>query len=175
MLKSKSAKDEDSPVRKGKIYANRKTNRGSFEDLVCDSGCTKSIVSKTICQDLNIPISPLSSNMIITDASGNSLNIIGTAKFYIANLKVLGDKRKLIEAAVLEGNQNDREILISLKILKTWGLIHETFPQESVLDFMNRKMNKGNNTAYSVLYSKQCYEQKGTYNNLKYLQNAVTY
>ena len=92
--------------------------------------------------------------MIITDASGNSLNIIGTSKFYIENLKVLGDKRRLIEAAVLEDNQNDREILVSLKVLKTWGLIYDTFPQESVLDFMNRKMNKrNNNTAYSVLYS----------------------
>ena len=79
---------------------------------------------------------------------------------------MLGDKRKLIEAAVLESNQNYREILISLKILKTWGLIHETFPQESVFDFMNR-MNKRKNTAYSVLYSNQIYEQKGTYTNLK--------
>ena len=32
---------------------------------------------------------------------------------------------------------------------------------------MNRKMNTHNNTAYSFLYSNQCYEQKGTYNNLK--------
>ena len=139
VLKAKSAKDQDSPIIKGKIYANRKTNRGSFEDLVCDSGCTKSIISKTICQDQNIPITPLSSYMIITNASGNSLNIIGTAKVYIENLKVLGDKRRLIEAAVLEGNQNDREILVSLKVLKTWGLIHESFPQESMLDFMKNE------------------------------------
>ena len=65
--------------------------------------------------------------MIITDASGNSLNIIGTAKFYIADTQVLGDKKKLIEAAVFEGNANDREIRISLKILKNWGLIHAIF------------------------------------------------
>ena len=77
-----------------------------------------SVISKSICEDQNIPITPFSSEMIIRDASGNSLNIIGTSKVYIENLKVLGHKRRLIEAAVLEGNQHDREVLVSLKVLK---------------------------------------------------------
>ena len=161
VLKAKSAKETDSPILKGKVFSTRKSTKGLYEDLVCDSGCTKTIVSKQICQDLTIQISPLSSSMIITDASGNSLNIIGTAKFYISNTQVLGDKRKLIEAAVLEGNTNYREILISLKLLKTWGLIHATFPQESVYSYMNR-MNKSKNSAYSVLYSNQIDGKKGT-------------
>ena len=110
VLKAKSAKDQDSPILKGKIFANRKTNRGSFEDLVCDSGCTMSVISKSICEDQNIPITPLSSDMIIRNASGNSLNIIGTSKVYIENLKVLGHKGRMIEAAVLAGNQHDREL-----------------------------------------------------------------
>ena len=114
VLKAKSAKESDSPILKGKIFPNRKSNRGLYEDLFCDSGCTKSIVSKQICQDF-------------------------------------------------KGNTNDREILISLKILKTWGLIHATFPQESVFDFMNR-MNKTKKSAYSVPYSNnienQIYEHR---------------
>ena len=135
-LKAKSAKESDSPIFKGKVFPTRQSNKGLYEDLVCDSGCTKTIVSKQICKDLNIQIKPLSSNMSITDASGRCLNIIGTAKMYISNTQVLGEKRKLIEGAVLEGNTNDREILIRLKILKNWGLVHSTFPQETVYNFM---------------------------------------
>ena len=44
---------------------------------------------------------------MISDTSGNSLNIIGTAKFYFANFQIFGDKKKLIEAAVLESNTNE--------------------------------------------------------------------
>ena len=89
---------------------------------------------------------------------------------YISNTQVLGEKRKLVEGAVLEGNTNDREILISLKLLKDWGLVHSTFPQETVYNFMTRT-NKTKNSAYSVLYStsieNQIYEKEGTYVNLR--------
>ena len=90
--------------------------------------------------------------MKIWSASGRCLNIIGTAKMYISNTQVLGEKRKLIEGAVLEGNILDREILISLKLLKDWGLVHSTFPQETVYNLMSRT-NKTKSSAYSVLYS----------------------
>ena len=106
--KAKSAKCPDSPVIQGKIVVNRHTNRHSLEDLVCDSGCTMSVISKSICEDQRIPIIPLNANMIIRDASGNTLNIVGTPKIYIENLKVLGPRRRMIEAAVLTGNEHDR-------------------------------------------------------------------
>ena len=67
-----------------------------------------SVISKSICEDQNIPITPFSSDMFIRDASGNSLNIIGTSKVYIENLKVLDHKRRMIEAALLAGNQHNR-------------------------------------------------------------------
>ena len=108
--------------------------------------------------------------MSITDASARGLNIIGTAKMYIYNTQVLGEKRKLVEGAVLEGNTNDREILISLKLLNDWGLVHSTFPQETVYNFITRT-NKTKNSAYSALYSQsienQIYEKEGTYVTLK--------
>ena len=103
---------------KEKVFPTRQSNKGLYEDLVCDSGCIK-----IVCTDLDIHIKPLSSNMSITDASGRCLNIIGTAKMYISNTQVLGEKRKLVEGAVLEENTNDYEILISLKLLKKQFII----------------------------------------------------
>ena len=65
----------------------------------------------------------------------------------------------------MEGNTNDREILISLKLPKDWGLAHFTFPQETVYNFITRT-NKSKNSAYSALYSQntenQIYEKEGT-------------
>ena len=154
-LKVKSAKESDSPILKGKLFPTRQSNKGLYEDLVCD---------------LDIQIKPLSSNMSITDASGRCLNIIGTAKMYISNTQVMGEKRKLVDGAVLEGKTTDREILISLKLLKDWGLVHSTFPQETVYNFITRT-NKSKNSAYSALYSQnienQIYEKEGTYVYLK--------
>ena len=76
--KAKAAKDHESPVIQGKVFHNRHTQKHSVEDLVCDSGCTMSVVSKSICEDNQIPIIPLNATMIIRDASGNTLNIVGT-------------------------------------------------------------------------------------------------
>ena len=109
--KAKAAKDHESPVIQGKVFHNRHTQKHSVEDLVCDSGCTMSVVSKSICEDNQIPIIPLNATMIIRDASGNTLNIVGTSKIYIQNSKVLGPRRRMIEAAVLIGNEHDREVL----------------------------------------------------------------
>ena len=89
--KAKAAKGHESPVIQGKIFVNRHTNKHSLEDLVCDSGCTMSVISKSICEDQNIPRIPLNSNMIIRDASGNSLNIVGTSKVYIENFRIPHD------------------------------------------------------------------------------------
>ena len=43
--------------------------------------------------------------------------------------------------AVLNGSE--REILLSLDKLKSWNLIHASFPNQSVLDFIQSKYNKG--------------------------------
>ena len=109
----------------------------------------------------------MQSSMSITEASGRCLNIIGTAKMFISNTQVLGEKRKLVEGAVLEGNQTDREVLISLQLPKDCCLVHSTFPQETIQNFITQK-NKSKKT-YSALYSmeSQLYEKQGTYTKLK--------
>ena len=94
--KAKAAKDQDSPLIQGKVYANRTTNKHFLADLICDSGCTYSVISKSICEAQNIPIIPLNSNIIIRNGSGYSLNIVGTSKVCIENFNVLGQCRRMI-------------------------------------------------------------------------------
>ena len=52
----------------------------------------------------------------------------------------------MLECAVIYGNES-RETLISLEMMKKWGILHPTFPNEIIEDFVNRKyLNK--NTCY---------------------------
>ena len=165
-LKAKSAKESDSPILRGKVYHSRHSNKYLSEDLVADTGCTKPIISEDIVKDLNVQVKPLSKNMTIVDASGRSLDITGTVKLYVSS-QALGGRRKLVEGAVLRGNSADREILISLQLLKSWNIIHPTFPHEDVYSFYSRT-NK-THSAYSALYSNEneIYEKEGTNTTLK--------
>ena len=55
-----------------------------------------------------------------------------------------------MQAAVLRGNHSDREILLSLQVLKKWDLVHSSFLAETVSSFIsnyNKCMKK-----YSALY-----------------------
>ena len=61
-------------------------------------------------------------------------------EFYI-KLSVLG-KTKKVNCLVLRGNEIDREILISGKMLKAWRMIHPTFPNESVETYINKLRTK---------------------------------
>ena len=83
--------------------------------------------------------------MTITDASGNQLNIVGTANFYIKS-QVFGGRMKRVKAAVLEGNEIDREILISLELLMSWDLVTPTFPHETITNYLIRKNKENNKT-----------------------------
>ena len=74
---------------------------------------------------------------------------MGTIKTYL-ECEVLGG-RKLIESAVIEG-EGASEVLVSLGLMKKWDLIHDTFPAETVSDFLQRKINK-TKIAYSSRYS----------------------
>ena len=72
-----------------------------------------------------------------------------------------------MEGAVLRGNSADREILISLQLLKSWNIIHPTFPHEDVYSFYSRTNKQ--HSAYSALYSNEneIYEKEGTNTTLK--------
>ena len=76
-----------------------------------------------------------------------SLEVLGTCKVYIEN-KILGG-RKMVEAVVIQGDS--KETLTSLQLLKKWDLIHDSFPQQTISDYINSKSNK-RFAAYSTLY-----------------------
>ena len=94
-------------------------------------------------------IKPLERELKITEASRKSLEILGTPKMYL-EAEVLGG-RKMIEAEVLEG-EGSKKILISIDLLKKWDLVHTSFPNEAVSDYLMRMTNKTCYRAYSSLY-----------------------
>ena len=85
------------------------------------------------------------------------MDILGTIKMYIDNKILVG--RKLVEAAVIESDK--KETLISLQLLKKWDLVHDSFPFQTVSDYILSKKNKSFK-AYSTLYDFQSksYEER---------------
>ena len=49
-----------------------------------------------------------------------------------------GGKVKRMNAMVLRGNNVDREILVSGTVLKQWRLIHDSFPVETINQYVRR-------------------------------------
>ena len=95
----------------------------------------------------------------IIEASGNSLNLEGSARLYIKIPQVLGDQIYPVEAAVLYGNQTDSELLISLDLLIEWNLVPKNFPNVTLDDHFKQLLtNKHFSKKYSSLYSKQSEE-----------------
>ena len=74
-------------------------------------------------------IYPFKRDMSIKDASGIFLKLLGSACLYIKT-QVLGRNTiKKLEVAVQEqGVSEDREILLSLKTLVDWNIVHPEFP-----------------------------------------------
>lgn len=154
------AKSNPSPLLKAEVFANRSMVRGRMEDLIMDTGCTKSVVGAALCRENKLPIFPVS-GIKITDASGNYLNIIGSTEFYISSPQVLGNKKRRVKAAVLEGNNSDREILISLDLLVKWDLIIPNFPNQTVTNFMKNKDSVKTKYSHNYLSCSAIFEQDG--------------
>ena len=70
-------------------------------------------------------------------------------KFYIYN-DVLGG-RKCVEAAVTRSNK--KETLISLSLLKKWDLVHDSFPNQTISDYIYSKQRNKSMKAYSTVYN----------------------
>ena len=149
-LRAKAAKTEDNPVVMATAWSKLNSGISTRTDAVMDSGCTHPVVSLSVVKALKMQVQPLSNELTIIEASGSQLKIEGTVRIYL-EAEVLGG-RKLLEAAVLRGETEAKEILVSLGYLKKWDLLHDSFPMESVSSYINRISNKGY-SAYSSLYS----------------------
>ena len=80
------------------------------------------------------------------DASNHLMNIIGTTKIFIES-NILGGC-KCVEAAVVVNEK--KETLISLGLLKRWDFVHETFPYQTVSDYVNDQKKNKKFKAYSA-------------------------
>ena len=83
---------------------------------------------------------PLKNSLTIVDADGQRLYFIGTSVIWVS-CKKLKHHKKGIKVAILAGNP-EREILLSLDCFKDWNLIHCTFPDQTVVDFIRENYNK---------------------------------
>ena len=59
---------------------------------------------------------------------------MGSCELFV-KLAVLG-RTKRLTCLVLRGNKVDREILISSQMLKSWDMIHPTFPNETLSTYV---------------------------------------
>ena len=51
---------------------------------------------------------------------------------YMQADEVLDSARKQLEVAVIQGPDDNKEILVFLKLRKAWDVVHMSFPRESV-------------------------------------------
>ena len=118
-----------------------------------DTGCTFPISSLAVIKQLKADIIPLTQDLTIIEASGSELKILGTAILFLES-EMLGSDRKELKVAVIEGVEGNKEILVSLKLMKTWKMVHETFPRETVENFIIR-INEENkyDSNYSSYFS----------------------
>ena len=60
----------------------------------------------------------------------------------------MGEDRKKLEVAVIEGQEGSKEILVSLKIMKAWNVVHQSFLRENVNSYIQRNKLDENCTSY---------------------------
>ena len=72
------------------------------------------------------------------------MRILETAIYMKA--EVLGEDRKKPEVAVIEGHEGSKEILVSLKLIKAWNAVHQSFPRENVYSYIPRNKLDRNST-----------------------------
>ena len=151
--------NEASPVMQGIVSKHKNCQPGSQERLIADTGCSFPIINSQIVEKHNIKIIPFARKVNIFEASGNSLNLLGSARLFIKIPQVLESQVHLVEAAVLSGNKTDSELLISLDLLIKWNLVPEGFPNTTLNEYFNQLMtNKHFSKQYSSHYSKQAKE-----------------
>ena len=97
------------------------------------------LTTMSVTEAIKMKVTPLARELVIVEASGKSLRILWTVRMFLET-DVLGG-RKMIEAAVIQG-EGSKEVLVSLSLMKSLDLIHQSFPSETVSDYLYRLTNK---------------------------------
>merc|ERR1711891_140605 len=132
----KKAKENDNSTM-GMISKTTDFRKAKTERLLMDSGAQVCIMGETMALENKLEIKSLKKPKNVHEASGRRLDIIGTADMWVKIGAVRTMKR--LRCLILRGSGVDREILVSCKMLKKWGLLHSSFPHETIKDFCNRK------------------------------------
>merc|ERR1711895_334203 len=122
----------------GLISQNMDFRNAKEERFVFDTWATACIMGEKMAKDNMIKIKKLEAPKSIHEASGARLDIIGFATLYV-KLEAI-KKIKQLTCFILRGHSVDREILISIKMCRKWGLIHPTFPHETINTYVNRQI-----------------------------------
>ena len=131
-------------TKKGRSYTDAAVSKNmdfrtsTTETLLLDSGAEVNIVGEDIIKDIGIKVYKLKEERVVTEASGNKLDIIGVCDIFI-KLPCIKSPKKL-QCLVLRGSQVDREILVSCDVLVKWDMVHNTFGQETVSNYMRRTL-----------------------------------
>ena len=106
------------------------------------------LISPHLVEAIGAEVMPLKQKLEIIDASNHIMEIIGTPKMYIENHVLRG--KKCVEAAVTRSNK--KETLISLSLLKKWDLVHDSFPRQTISEYVYNIQRNKNLKAYLALY-----------------------
>ena len=105
------------------------------------------MASLAVIKELKAKITHLTQDLIIVEASGSELQIPVPAVIYI-KAEVLGEDRKKLEVAMIEGLEGSKEVLVSMKLVKAWNVLHQSFLRESVNSYIQRNKLDENCTSY---------------------------
>ena len=111
------ASKDSSPMTTTTMYRDSRGKRGTQVNTCWDTGCTFPIASLEVINQLKAKITPLTQDLTIVEASGSTLSLLGTASIFLES-DVLGGGRKEMEVALIEGVEGEKEVLVSLKLMK---------------------------------------------------------
>ena len=72
--------NEASPAMQGIVSKHKNGKGGSQEKLIADTGCSFPIINSQFVGKLGIKVKPFTRQVNIIEASGNSLNLLGSAR-----------------------------------------------------------------------------------------------
>ena len=122
----------------GMISKSTDFRKAKREKFLMDSGAQVCIMGEEMAKENKLEIKSLTKPRNVHEASGRRLDIIGTADMWVKIAAIKTMKR--LRCLILRGSGVDREVLISCKMLKRWGLIHPSFPHETVETFCKKQI-----------------------------------
>ena len=146
--RAKAAKNGDNASLSMNAWSRLNGEKSTETEGTFDTGCTHPVTTTAVVEGLKMEIKHLREVKEIIQADGQSLKLLGSVRMFLESDKLNG--RRMIDFVVIDGGKN-RETLISIDYLKKWNLLHQTFPLETIDDYVERKIN---NNKYSALYSR---------------------